>query len=248
MIKILNPMLCYNSLDLLPYIIEYNKSEGIDLFVLDNYSNDGSWEFLQHHKIPSKRVDTNNSFDLDILLKEKLNVINQIKPDWIVNSGSDDFIIPPSGTLRNFIESMDKINLSIIECKLIRFNNTGEPRKYIDLRREFFYCDINCGYLKSIHRYKNFIQYFGDDPIMDCNHTIGRVDNLLFLDYGNARNKELREDIYERRKLAWERGLPRNFGIHYESYSKRDWLWNKNELTDIRKTKFWSVINNKFNF
>jgi len=50
--NILNPIVCYNSLNILPYVVEYNKKEGVDLFIIDNYSNDGSWEYIQDMKIP----------------------------------------------------------------------------------------------------------------------------------------------------------------------------------------------------
>lgn len=244
--NILNPMMCYNSLDILPYVVEYNKKEGVDLFIIDNYSNDGSWEYIQDNKIPSERIDTDGAFDLNMLLKKKSEIIHKIKPDWIILAGADDFIITPDKTMVNFIDGIDKLGFDVIDMHIIRFQNTGENRKYLDPRKECFYCVVQES-IKSIHSYKNFTEYYGDTPIYNKEYMIAKVEDSLFLDYGNTRNKELREDMYQRRKTAWERGLPRCFGTHYELYSKRGWIWDKSELIDVRNTKYWQIINNKFN-
>jgi len=240
---ILNPMLCYNSLDIIPYVIKCNQEENIDLFVLDNYSTDGSWEYLQDNKIPSKRVDTNNTFDLNLLLHYKKEVIDKIKPDWIILTGSDDFIYS-SVPVINFIKKVSSNGFDVLNIPLIRFFNTGENRINPDPRKIFFYYSIQ-GYMKVFHTYKNFTEYFGDEPVMDKNYQIAQTENILFLDYGNTREKEKREEEYQRRKLAWERGLPRHFGNHYKDASERGWLWNKNNLNDIRKSVYWKTIYNK---
>lgn len=41
--------------------------------------------------------------------------------------------------------------------------------------------------------------------------------------------------------------MPRNFCEHFVEYHERNWLWNKNELSDIRESKYWELINYKFN-
>lgn len=241
---ILLPMLCYNSLDIIPYTIKYYQKEDIDIFVLDNYSTDGSWEYLQDNNIPSKRVDTNNCFDLNQLLHYKEEIIHQKKPDWIIVSGSDDFILTPTPMI-DFIQNINNNGFDIIEIPLIRFLNTGEIKKNFSDPRDIFFYYEQYEPMKVIHSYKKFDNYFADTPIMNSDHMIIQPSNCLFIDYGNTRGFEKREEEYKRRKLAWKRGLPEHFGSHFKNASERNWIWDKKDLSDIRKSEYWNIINNK---
>lgn len=246
---ILNPMLCYNSLDIIPYVIEYNLKEDIDLFILDNYSTDGSWEYIQDNKIPSRRVDSGDAFDLNILLKAKEKLIHEIKPDWVIISGSDCFILTPKPLIET-VKKLDYLNFDITSIPFIRLYNTGEKRTHPDPRKVFFnYSDVAFD-LPFLHPYKNFVSYFNGDYIkMRCMENLQNaiINEACVLDYGNTRGKEKRDEEYHRRVLAWNRGLPERYGIHYKECSEKGWLWDKKEMKDIRKSKYWNLIDNKFN-
>ncbi len=244
---ILNPMLCYNSIDILPYVIDYHKKEDIDLFIIDNYSNDGSWEYIQDSKIPSTRINTNGIFDLGLLLDYKTEIIHKIKPDWIINTECDMFIITP-GSISDIIKEINNFGFQIISTPFLRFFNTGENRLNLDHRKIFFYYRKDNDPLLKIHSYKNFINYYADRPIMDNDHSIAQTDMILFLDYGNTRLKEKRQEIYQKTKIAWNmKIMPKNFCEHLRDCSQRNWIWNKNELNDIRESNYWELTNYKFN-
>lgn len=238
---ILLPMLCYNSLDIISKTISFFKKQDIDVFVLDNYSNDGSWEYLKDNRIPCKRVNTNNLFDLNKLNNERISIIRKIRPDWVLRVDSDCFVL--SKTIKRFIESLGN-NFNICYSQCLRFYNTGENRISDDPRKVFFYFD-NLKQLPVLHSYNDFITYSGDKVIMRKERPF-TYERCPALDYGNTRSKEKREEEFKRRRLAWKNGLSKYWGRHYISASRRGWIWDKNKLTDIRKTKYFSRFKQVF--
>ena len=240
---ILNPMLCYNSIDIIPYSINFYKKQDIDVFVLDNYSNDGSWEYLNDNKIPCKRVNTNETFDLRILVKEKEDIIRKIKPDWVIKAGADSFIITDKPII-DVVKETEKMGFNIICFPFIRLFNTGEKRLDPDPRKVFFRYKLikTC---QTIHNLSDFAGYLADHINMR-NRKRKIINEFCVLDYGNARPKEKREEEYERRKKAWKKGMNRNWGNHYRIFSKGGWLWNKDDFEDIKYSNYWKTIKKCF--
>lgn len=246
--KILNILCCYNSLDIMPYVLEYYRKEGIESFVLDNYSTDGSWEYLQDNKIPSMRFDTGETFSTNKNIAAKLAVIRELKPDWVIRNSSDYFILTPL-PLRATIERIHKEEkYSAISMPFCRIWNIGEQRTVGDDPRNicFYYSTLIDNYV-SIHKSKGFESYQADATTMLNGKPIV-LGGAVVLDYGNTRSKEKRDEEYHRRQLAWERGEPRGHGVHYAPASKRGWLWEKEEFKDIRKSKYWEMVCNRFGF
>ena len=52
-LKIVQISCVYNEMEYLPHQLKYIKSQGLDVYVIDNCSTDGTWEWLQENKTPS---------------------------------------------------------------------------------------------------------------------------------------------------------------------------------------------------
>ena len=81
----------YNEKELLPHKVDYCKKQNIDFFVMDNYSDDGTWEWLCENNVPSIRFSTDGMFSLKLNNKAILNEAKHLRPDWIVVAGADMF-------------------------------------------------------------------------------------------------------------------------------------------------------------
>ena len=81
----------YNEIKFLPYKLQYCIDNNLDLYVIDNMSNDGSWEWLQENNIKSHRFDTDGMFYLKALQKEMVKTVHKEKPDWAIYNGCDLF-------------------------------------------------------------------------------------------------------------------------------------------------------------
>jgi len=243
---ILNPIFCYNSLDILPYVIDYYQKENIEMYILDNYSTDKTWEFLQKNKIPSKKIDTNETFNIQLLLKYRVNVIKDLKPDWVIRVGIDCFITTFK-PLRKIIEEADSEGYNSISMPFIRLWNTGEKLTDQDPRKVFFNYSIVSKSFICAYKFANFKKYDGDKTRLK-NKNVKKLVISCILDYGNTRGKEKREEEYKRRQLAWDQGLPKKYGVHYIEASKKGWVWDIKKLNDIRKSKYWDSICERFNY
>ena len=89
--KVLCILTIYNEIEFLPYKIKYCKENDLDLYIIDNMSNDGSWEWLQKNNIKSHRFDTNEMFDLKALQGEIISTVHKEKPNWVIYNGCDLF-------------------------------------------------------------------------------------------------------------------------------------------------------------
>ena len=80
-------------------------------------STDGTWEYLQENKVPSHRLDTDDSFDLRVLQNDIVETIHREKPDWVIYNGCDLFPVTME-PLHDALSRLDSrgFNLAQIEC------------------------------------------------------------------------------------------------------------------------------------
>jgi hypothetical protein len=137
------------------------------------------------------------------------------------------------------IEKLDKrgYNTAWIEC--INFFNTGEERKGFDPFNTYFYYD-SVRRFKMIHKYNTVLQYCADD-VSFPGQRIGNINGVM-INYGDTKTKEERAETLKRRKKAWLTGMPLAHGAHYIDGEKNNWVWDKNELNDVRESKYYPYI------
>ena len=62
------------------------------------------------------------------------------------------------------------------------------------------------------------------------------------INYGNTKSAEERAETLKRRRKAWDNGEPRGHGVHYITGEKLNWVRNKEDLIDVRNTKYYPYI------
>lgn len=236
--RVLCILTVWNEINYLPLKLKYCEENKLEPYFIDNMSDDGTWEWLQKHNVPSHRIDTNGSFDLRRLQDEIVKTIHRLKPDWAIYNGCDLFPI----TLEPLADELKKLetngyNTAWIEC--VNFFNTGEDRSgFNPFNTYFYYGSVNR--FKMIHKYNKVLRYLADDVSFPGQKA--GVLNGIMVNYGNTKTKEERELTLKRRRKAWNEGEPRGHGTHYLEGERRGWIWNKNELTDVRNTKYYPYI------
>lgn len=231
--KITTIIFAYNELPYLPYWKTYYLNQGCGLYVIDNMSTDGTWEWLQDNNIPSHRFDTEGAFQLEWLMAELKNTLDKIKPDWFVIAGIDMYHIF-TNRISEVIKKADLCGYNQIKCRYIfPFKNTGEPF-YRDMRKVFFYAEKkNPSNVCLISKYVKDLTIKGDMVELPFS-TI--LHSGAILEYGMCKPKEVNEEKYQRRKKAWDLyGTPKGHGIHYMKGREVNWKWDKERLIDVRK-------------
>lgn len=228
---------CYNERKYIEDFVHYYRHQGCDLFILDNHSTDGTYEWLVANRVATKILPTGGQFHLKKLQRGLLYNIKEINPDWVVYSGIDVFFSFDK-TVRETIEEADQSGHNLIGVKYFNMYNTGEKRT----GRMFddFYYGRDLKKLYMIGKYTQPFDFEADSIQID-NKKIFQADGVV-INYGNTKPAKEREDTYRRRKKAWDHGLDHNYGVHYLEGRMKHWRWDRNELVDIRTTEYGRYI------
>jgi len=235
--EILVVAFAFNEIKYIASMIRYYRRQGCDLFILDNYSDDGTYEWLVKNDINTRRFDTDGAFHLNNLQAELLKEIEIINPDWVVYTGIDIRYFFEK-TIRKTIEKADREGYNMISVDYFNMFNTGEKRRVL-LKDNYFYA-AQGERLYMIAKYTDGFS-FEADSIQISYPRIFNAEGML-INYGACKPKEERDITYARRKKAWDQGLYRGYGSHYEGGSNKNWIWDKSELIDIRTTEYYKYI------
>lgn len=235
--RILATTFAFNERPYLPEWVRYYQNAGCEIMVLDNYSTDGTYEWLRDHKIRTGRIDTNETFNLKVLQAVLVNEIIKMKPDWVIYGGIDLYHSFPDD-IHNTMKKADKGGYNVIEVQHFEAFNTGEEVKY-PLTSNFFYMRKH-GRLRTIGKMVKGFNIVADD-VTNHNPKVYSSEGIL-VNYGMCKPKEARELTFARRKKAWAEGMHRGWGTHYEPASKAQWIWDKNTLRDLRTLPEYELI------
>lgn len=238
MMKILVAAFAYNERPYISYMVDYYRSQGCDLVILDNYSTDGTYEWLVENGVRTGRVDTRDSFHLIKLQHALLKEFEEIKPDWIVYTGIDTYYYF-SNTIREEIEKANKLGFTTIGVGHIEAYRTDEEFK-MPFQNTYFYVLLAKERLSMIAKYLKPFRFNGDN-LISSSIRVYHSDGFL-INYGFCKTKEERKLTYTRRKKAWELGNPRGHGSHYKVAADRNWTWAKEEFIDIRTTPYYKMM------
>ena len=109
----------------LPDKVSYCKDNGLDLYVIDNYSTDGTWEWLIENQVPCHRFDTNGEFHLQKLQDEMIRTCLEMDYRWIVYLDADLFIYTEK-PLSQVIDDCEKDEfINVLEFPRINFFRTN---------------------------------------------------------------------------------------------------------------------------
>jgi len=235
--RILVTAFAYNEMKYIPEMVNYYRNQGCDLLILDNYSTDGTFEWLQKNGIKTRQINTNESFHLGILQTELLKDIKKESPDWVVYTGIDFYYIFDK-TIRETILDASMLGHNIIEVRHCTAYNTGEERG-LPLQNYFFHIARNRN-LQLIAKYDQGFNIFADDIKLKFPNVF-KPDGFS-INYGCCKSAKEREETFARRKKAWDSGMTKGWGTHYLVGKEKNWIWEKEELIDIRKTDDWKYI------
>lgn len=228
--RILYITFVYNELAYLPDAIKYYNNQGCDIYIIDNYSNDGTYEWLIENNIKCNRFDTNESFDLTLLQKELTRVLRVEKPDWVVY-GSADLYYVFNKTIKNTIMYAEKLGCNQISVPCYGALNTGEKFN-TPLYKNYFYGKYYKD-LEMISKYDKDIQMNGDNIIIPSIKTYNAPG--IMVNYGACKPIAEQKIKLKRRQKAWDNGLSVRTGKHFKWGEAHNWAWNKEEYLNFHR-------------
>lgn len=230
-------MSTYNEIDYLPLKIQWCKSNGIELYVCDNMSTDGTWEMLQANDIKSHQYDTGGMFSEVLMQREIRKTLDRIKPDWVLYMGCDMFFYLPKHTPPVLLN--DEYNC--ISFNFISAKYTGEDRLLpFNPFRTFTHVMIHQR-LKFLFKYQDGIKFNGDDiliPNENCHHA-----NSIVINYGDTKLPIQRIESLKRKQRAWDAGIDNlGHGEHLREWAIGTQLYYKQDLINVKDSSRWYQI------
>jgi hypothetical protein len=208
----------YNERELLPLKLAWCEHHGVRLVYFDNESTDGSREWAIENGVFAGDLLTGGAFDIDAIIREVDRYRRSSHYDWTVLAGVDLFL---SGLgehrLLDYLARRSELEpqvdgISGYYAMLCRVEDEGPE----DLTQYSQYC-IRRDDLVLIARSGVEIQV---DHLACANHR--NDEHLWWFNFGHTKSREQRRETYERRKLAWDRGLNRDYGSHYRALASTD--------------------------
>lgn len=239
-LRILACLCVYNEIDILPYLLPYLEEQGIEVFVFDNCSNDGTWQYLKDNGYNCKQFDTGGKFCLRENIKRRIGKWRSEKPDWCIYSDADEFPLTREfGTLREFIEDRDKKGFNVIRQRIAYFYPTGKENFGLqDPRKIFNYYRI----VKSIER---IFKFWPEVKLEATSHSVLRPDKVVNTEslkqpifHYTLRQNWNRVSEQRLKRCSGGEELRAGMHVHYKRYVKREGtVWNADELEDLSNPK-----------
>jgi glycosyltransferase involved in cell wall biosynthesis len=254
--KVVAIIATYNEEDIIASIIGKLASQGIGVYIIDNWSTDSTINILNNlykqgtilgfERYPAE--GPSEIFDLKGILTRKEELAQKLKADWIIHHDADEVRLSPWKE-RNFKEAIylvDKMGFNAIDHTMIDFVPVENGfTSDIDLESYFTYFKFNRSPLPRINAWKNLGSSV--DLVSRGGHEVKfkgrRVFPLKFLikhypvrsqDHGERKFLQERQprSEMERRKLGWH--------IHYYKYGKGySFLGNPERLLLFDNHRFW---------
>jgi len=122
----------YNEVDVIPFCLEQLIGNGIDVYVIDNHSTDGTADLaaeylgrgvLNVERFPAESSGNRGVFSYAAILRRKLTISQELEADWFINHDADEFREGPwpDLDLRSSIELVDRLGWNAIDFELLNF-------------------------------------------------------------------------------------------------------------------------------
>lgn len=243
-LKILCILSVRNEIDLIDDALNEALHHGFDLHIIDNWSDDGTWELIEKkysdkpnvtiERFPSTRA---SNFSLRSLLKRCEIIANQAEHDWIIRLDADERVASssPDYNLREVIELANMKDYDVIDFTVFEFRPTEVDRQFQATYPEF-------GYFTGLSSHQNIQRAWRnkDKRIMFANsggHEISGQNNL-FPTNQLLRHYSFRSPEQSHRKVFHDR-IPRynlkervtGWHHHYDNFKVSDtMLWDSSTL------------------
>lgn len=258
-LKVLAIVTLFNEIDIIEEVINHLINEGVDVKVVDNWSNDGSYEKVKQISEENSRISVvrfpdspPNFYEWGKLLKNTERLSKETEYDWIIHYDADEIRVSPweNVTLQEAISFIDYRGFNAIDFTILDFRPMCEDDYMFGDRVEekltFFEFGKRPGHFVQVKAWKN-----QNDEEIDLSTSGGheivfnnrKVYPIKFITkHYPLRNKEqaTKKIFQERVNRISTPEKEKGWHTQYNSYTENDnFTWNKESLTIWNNKSFY---------
>ena len=243
----------YNEADFLPEVVQHLLAQGIDLQLVDNWSNDGSWELARQlaethpERISAVRFPDQPSqfYQWEAMLERTARVAAASDYDWILHYDADELRESPwSGvTLAQALAFVDARGYNAVDFTVLDFRpvqRDPQPPGTVRERLPFFEFGRRPGHFQQIKAWKNQ----SGKPVglsasggHQAEFSGRRIFPLKFLNchFPLRSQQQARQKVFSDRLNRFSPAEKQAKGWHsqYDCYDKESsFVWARHELDD----------------
>jgi hypothetical protein len=206
----------YNEEDIIEPVLLHLASEGVDSYVIDNRSTDGTVEKVRSfigrgvigvETFSAPGVERDDSrFHWAPILARKEALAKELDADWFIHHDADEVRESPWGhlRLREAIELVDRLGYSAIDSEVLNFWPTTDVPESADPVRAFRYCE-HAGLFDrlQVKTWKKTVS--GVDLVTSGGHDATFEERRIFPLRFIIRHYPIRSDAHGARKVFCER-------------------------------------------
>jgi hypothetical protein len=240
-----------NEQEILRRCFDHLLSNGLDIAVIDNDSDDRTPEIIASygaHEVPVREhVPFNGVLDLPALLQKLAEVVDTLASDWIVYQGTDEILTTPSGeeTLLAGFERVDRLGYSAINFHEYVFVPTSrwfghEGKDYVRRMRHYYF--FQPYYPRLVRAWKNLP---GVSNFASAGHIVAGGGLALSPEDWTLRHYIARSLRQARQKYAQRRYSSQALGLGWHG-NRLGINWQRIVLPRRRNLKFLPPGSNEF--
>lgn len=252
--KVLAVIHFYNEVDILGQTIQYLLAQEIDLYLLDNWSDDGSYEIAKEYQEANPGRIYLEQFPLSggsgnyewYNQLEKTEMISKtLDYDWFIHYDMDEMRVSPwkNTTLREAIYRIDRQGYNCIENTVIDFRVTAQDMDNIFMQDTFFDFRHEKIMFDQLKTWKRSQQIDLKSSAGHFAHVADpKIYPLKFLNrhYPLRSQEQAEKKVFQDRlpRFRKERG-ERGWHGHYDGFRKaEDFIFDRSELLSWQANTF----------
>ncbi len=240
----------FNDADCIRAILEANLREGLHVWVIDNWSTDGTWDLLNELRVahPAKiefierypSAGASDHYDWSGMLMRKEEIALQFPGRWILHQDSDEITVSPVSNLTcaECLFRIGTLGYNTVNMRMFDFRPTdaSEADGSIEDHLDYFEFSNKPGYSRQI---KAWVQPTTRvDLASGGGHKVHFEESKIFPLRLPRKHYAIRSASHGRRKVFAERKprflkerTEKGWHTHYDdSHDDAEFIWKRDEL------------------
>ena len=250
----------YNDADIIAGIIEENIKQGFQIYIIDNWSSDGTWEIIEDLNSSTDNIigierfpaeGRSESYDWHAILNRKSQIGAQFPGNWIFHQDSDEVTISLFNDISviDFLDFVEEKNCNVVCLRMLDFRPTDHSFTTGNPVRHFTHYEFSKDPSYLVQE-KIWLQYDSEavDLASSGGHRVTFPKKRIYsiklprLHYSIRSISQLKGKILDRNTRGRKEREQRNWHTHIQGLENVKFIHNKFELVEFDQKNLRKIV------